>query len=223
MILQILLAIYSKFITFCPLTYLLRLASSRGDFVPKKYDQQGLDCYKLYNNEILTQTNQSGLGVALDSSEDLKITAVGQADDTALLSNNLFKLHLLLYLVLEYCKKYNVQLSFSKNKLLQISPPGKSSFNPYNPVKIKDKNIEFVNQAEHVGIIRSVEGNMPHILTRISSIRKALGSLSSCGLSKGHRTNPLFLLRILTLYGIPLLMSGLGSVFLSIKETALID
>ena len=95
------------------------------------YDQQGLeqggvsssDCYKLYNNEILTLTNQSGLGVALDSSEDLKIAAVGQADDTALISNNLLKLHLLLYLVLEYCKKYNGQLTYSKTKLLQENHP----------------------------------------------------------------------------------------------------
>ena len=39
-----------------------------------------------------------GLGVALDNSEDLKITAVGKADDTALISNNLLTLFSTAYL-----------------------------------------------------------------------------------------------------------------------------
>ena len=74
------------------------------------------DCYKLYNNEILTLAQESKLGVKLNNS--LTISAVGQADDTAVVSNDLQKLKHLLHLVLDYCTKYNVTLSPSKTKLV---------------------------------------------------------------------------------------------------------
>ena len=63
------------------------------------YDQQGLeqggvsssDCYKLYNNDSLIQAQASNLGVEMGGS--LVLSAVGQADDTVLLSNDLQKLN----------------------------------------------------------------------------------------------------------------------------------
>ena len=59
------------------------------------YDDHGLeqggasssDCYKLYNNEVLDVAQDSKLGVQLNKS--LTVSAVGQADDTVILSNNL--------------------------------------------------------------------------------------------------------------------------------------
>ena len=195
------------------------------------YDEQGLeqggvassDLYKLYNNEVLSLAQRSGLGVDLGGPQLHPVSAVGQADDTVIVSNDLFKLEMILHLVLSYCKKYNVKLSSSKTKLLQICPPRQDSFIPYNPIKIDDKTISFVSQAEHVGVIRSVDGNMPNILSRIASFKKALGAITSCGLARGQRTNPTVSLRILSLYGTPVLMSGLGSLLLSSTETAMID
>ena len=180
------------------------------------------DCYKLYNNEILTLAQESKLGVKLNNS--LTISAVGQADDTAVVSNDLQNLRHLLHLVLDYCTKYNVTLSPSKTKLVRISPPRHHKFVPYNPISIAGITIDFVPEAEHVGVIRSEEGNnMSNILKRISSFKKALGAVTSCGLARGHRTNPVAALRILSLYGSPVLMSGLGSLFLSLKEVSIVD
>ena len=192
-------------------------------------DEQGLeqggvsssDCYKLYNNEVLTLAQDSQMGVDLSST--LTISAVGQADDTALISNDLFKLRQILHLVIEYCTKFNVVLSSTKTKLLRVTPPRQKDFVPYNPIKIDGVNIEFVSQAEHVGVIRSVDGNMPNILNRISCFKKALGAISSCGLARGLRSNPAASLRILSIFGTPVLMSGLASLYLSSKETATVD
>ena len=75
------------------------------------------DLYKQYNNELLRIVQSTNLGVPLGSSV---VSAVGQADDTGLLSNNLYRLNHILQLALEYCVKYNVQLCQSKTKLLQI-------------------------------------------------------------------------------------------------------
>ena len=88
---------------------------------------------------------------------------------------------------------------------------------------INGKQIEFVEQAEHVGVIRSTEGNLPNLLQRISSFKRSLGSMISCGLSKGRRSNPAASLRILTIYSTPVLMSGLASLVLSDSEVSAID
>ena len=179
------------------------------------------DYYKIYNNEILTLTQESGLGVRLNDS--LTISAVGQADDTAVVSNDLQKLKLLLQLVLDYCAKFNVTLSTSKTKLVQILPPRHHKFVPYNPISIEGTTINFATEAEHVGVIRSAEGNMPNTLDRLTSFKKALGAISSCGLARGSRANPVASLRVLSLYGTPVLMKGLGSLFLSRKDISLVD
>ena len=192
-------------------------------------DEQGLeqgglpssDCYKLYNNKLLDQAQQSSLGVEL--SKDLIVSAVGQADDTALLSDDLLKLLLILQLALDYCEKYNVELSPSKTKLMQIVPPRKSTFVPYNPIKMFNKCIDFVEQAEHVGVLRSSDGNLPNLLQMFASFKKALGSIISCGLARRSRSNPSASLRILSLYGTPVLMSGLASLVLSPKEISSVD
>ena len=193
------------------------------------HDEHGLeqggvpssDCYKLYNNENLIQAQKTKLGVGMGGS--LVISAVGQADDTALLSNCLLKLSLILQLILQYCLKYNVQLSPPKTKLLKITPARQHTMEPYNPISINGEQIEFVEQAEHVGVIRSTEGNLPNLLQRISSFKRSLGSMISCGLSKGRRSNPAASLRILTIYSTPVLMSGLASLVLSDSEVSAID
>ena len=84
------------------------------------YYEQGLEqggvsnsaCYKIYNNELLNLVQDSKLGVKMCNV--FVLSTVGQADDTVLLSNDLYKLNHILQLCLSYCQKYNVQLSPSK-------------------------------------------------------------------------------------------------------------
>ena len=193
------------------------------------YDEQGLeqggvsssDCYKIYNNDLLQQSQASELGV--DLHRELVLSAVGQADDTVLMSNDINKLHHILQLCLSYCQKYNVELSPSKTKLMIITPSKKNIFIPHNPIYIAGKHIDFVEEAEHVGVLRSVQGNLPNIIQRIASFKKALGALVSCGLARGRRTNPAVCLRILSIYGTPVLLSGLASLVLTSSEVSCID
>ena len=64
---------------------------------------------------------------------------------------------------------------------------------------------------------------MPNIQRRITSFKNSLGKLVSCGLARGHRSNPAASIRIMGIYSTPVLMSGLGSLVLSAKENAIID
>ena len=61
---------------------------------------------------------------------------------------------------------------------------------PLNPIVINDQQINFTNEAEHVGVLRSTEGNLPHILNRIIMHKRQLGSLMFTGIERNHRGNP---------------------------------
>ena len=120
------------------------------------------DLYKLYNNELLKNTQKSKLGIQLRNG--LVISSVGQADDTVLAANKLANLSNLLILTQDYCNKYSVGLSHSKTKLIRFTRLHDTDMEMMNPIVIKGKQITFSSSAEHVGILRSTEGNLPNII-----------------------------------------------------------
>ena len=186
------------------------------------FEQGGInsgDFYKLYNNEQLNRAQSSCLGVDLGSGI---ISGVGQADDVILSSNDLNSLGLLARLTEEYCSEYRVKLVAPKTKLLAMYNANHEVLIRYakltNRISIDGLKVELVDEAEHVGVLRSTHGNMPHILNRISCHKKALASIGCVGMSLSQRVNPAANLRIHTLYAVPILYSGLASLVLKPKE-----
>ena len=179
--------------------------------------------YKLANNFQLNVAQDSKLGVDLGSAI---VSCIGQADDSVLLANDIHSLQNLLLLTLEYCEKYSVTLVPEKTKLLAFCPSGSELLVDYakiiSPVNINGSYIPFSDSAEHVGIVRSIHGNRPNILSPLSAHRKAVFSVLPSGLARGHRGNPAAGFRIERLYGIPVLLSGLATMVLSTPEIALI-
>ena len=74
--------------------------------------------YKVFNNEQLVIAQGSGLGTSVSV---IPVAAVGQADYTTLVSNDIHQLQCLLDLSLLYCERHQVQLSAEKTKLLVFS------------------------------------------------------------------------------------------------------
>ena len=179
------------------------------------------DLYKLYNNELLKTTQKSSLGVPLRKSQ--VISSVGQADDTVLTANKLANLSNLLVLTKDYCDKYSVTLCPDKTKLVRLTRVADTDMEMMNAIVITGTQIPFSDCAEHVGILRSTEGNLPHIMKRITSHKKALGAVMFAGLAQLHRANPAVGLKIERIYGNPVLMSGLASLVLSGPEQTLLD
>ena len=93
----------------------------------------------------------------------------------------------------------------------------------FSPVNINGVKIKFKDNAEHVGIIRSVSGNLPNIIQRISAHKKAVGAVLSNGLAKHHSANPAARLKVEQIYGTPVLLSGLGSLVLKKPEQSQIS
>ena len=92
-----------------------------------------------------------------------------------------------------------------------------------NPIKVNNETIEFVDNAEHVGMLRSNAGNHPTILARFKAHRQALASVLHVGLARGHRGNPAAGFKVHQLYGTPVLMSGLAPLLLSKSEITIIE
>ena len=81
----------------------------------------------------------------------------------------------------------------------------------------------FSTCAEHVGVLRSVEGgNMPHVLARLSAHIRAVRSIAPAGVARAHNGNPAASLRLERLYGCPVLLSGLASLALTSAEVAVV-
>ena len=192
-------------------------------------DQHGLeqgginsgDLYKIYNNDLLAKVQDSKQGVSLG--DGLIISCVGQADDVCLLSNDLHSLSNLLHLTLSYCKQYHIQLCADKTKLLKIDRGNSDIFSFFNPLTIFDQKINFTTQAEHVGVVRSPAGNLPHLLSRICAHKKSKAALLSSGVARRHRGNIAAALKLHSMYSLPVLLSGIPSLILSSSELNIID
>ena len=83
--------------------------------------------------------------------------------------------------------------------------------------------MNFVEKAEHVGVLRSSSGNLPHISNRIACHKRALAAVLPVGLARGHRGNPAASIIISNIYATPVLFSGLSSLVLKTTETALLN
>ena len=178
------------------------------------------DQYKLYNNEQASLAQLSRLGVTV---RNQTISCITLADDGVLLSNSIRNLHHLLFLTIQYCKKYRVELVPDKTKLLVFARNNDTEQVLYpkliSSISINAELIGFSEEAEHLGIIRSSSStNMANILSRLSSYKKQLHSLLPAGLAVHHHTNPAARLRTERLYAVPVLLSGLGALVLSKPE-----
>ena len=155
------------------------------------------------------------------------ISAIGLADDTTLLSNCLYSLQNLLQLTLNFCDKYHVQLCIEKTKLVSIATPAMSTtvdlMKLVSPVNINGTEVEFVDTAEHVGVLRNTTSNLPNLFNRISAHRKALNAVLHTGIARHHRGNPVASLRVERLHGMPVLLSGLGALLLLKTELDMVD
>ena len=91
------------------------------------------------------------------------------------------------------------------------------------PITLNGMKVDFVDCAEHVGLARSTLGNSVPLFTRISAHKKALGAVLHSGMARGHRGNPAASLRVVQLYGAPVLLSGIAALVLSKPDETIID
>ena len=90
-------------------------------------------------------------------------------------------------------------------------------------IEIDSVPIKFVDNTEHVGVVRSVHGNLPHIQNRVSSHIKALFSVLPSGLARNQYANPASSLRIQSIFANPVLFSGISALILKKSELEILQ
>ena len=175
--------------------------------------------------QLLT-TQASGLGI--DMAGVVHVASIGQADNVALISQDLHKLKFLLQLVVNFAATHHTTLVPEKTKLLCYSPSARTLVTSYwsaaAPIQLGDLTIHPTNQAEHVGIVRSPEsGATASLVARLSAHTRALYSTLPAGLARGHYGNPAAALRVERMFGAPVLLSGLASLVLSTADFRALD
>jgi hypothetical protein len=181
--------------------------------------------YNLANSPELTVTQQSMLGVIMGS---VHVASIGQADDLAFTSNTIDGIQGLLYLAMELANKHHNVKVPEKTKLLCYTPRGQGPHTRYwmdvAPLQMSGKTVPFVDQAEHVGILRSTKaGNLASIMNRTTAHHRAIYSVLPAGLARGHHGSPAAALHVEQMYGLPVLLSGLASLVLSKTEQDTLD
>ena len=88
-----------------------------------------------------------------------------------------------------------------KTKLLCYTPKGQQAATSYwqsiSPIAMFDNHIAFSRQAEHVGILRSVDpGAMAAVLALVAAHTRALHGVLPGGMARGHCGNPAATLKI---------------------------
>ena len=92
-----------------------------------------------------------------------------------------------------------------------------------NPIKINDQTIPYADTAEHVGLVRSSQGNLVTLHSRFIAHRKAVAGVLHTGVARGHRGNPAVGLKVHQLYGTPVLLSGIAPLVLLKQELSLVE
>ena len=91
------------------------------------------------------------------------------------------------------------------------------------PVNIDGTKVNFVEEAKHVAVTRSTMGNLPHLINRFASHKKAISAVAPMGLSRRRKVNPAASIRIQKIYGTPVLLSGIPSLVLKQSEISLVN
>ena len=86
----------------------------------------------------------------------------------------------------------NLQVDYAKNTV---------------PIKINDESIDFSDAAEHVGMVRSVSGNLPTILARFTAHKNSIGAVLHTGMARSHRGNPAASLHVHEVYAVSVVIS----------------
>ena len=71
-------------------------------------------------------------------------------------------------------------------------------------------------------MLRATSGNHLTILARFTAHNRALGGVLHTGIARGHRGNPAASLHVNSVYGTPVLLSGLAPLVLTKPEVTMI-
>ncbi len=105
------------------------------------------------------------------------------ADDLLVMSDSVEKLQLLLNIIENYCKKYEIKINANKSQYIRIGPKNKNK-RTHKKLKLNGDEISEVNKIKYLGVwINSKLNCSDHIEERRSNTIKAFNALRKTGIT----------------------------------------
>ena len=164
------------------------------------------DLYKLYNNDLFERLQIPGVGCHIG---EISCVAPGCADDVAILTENKRILQLLVDIAVDFSSLERFLLQPVKSVLLQILQYARRSPPDDTAITMKGQAMPIVEEAMHVGILRSADSQETAVSHNIQKARRTVYSLMGSGLHGENGLDPETSIHLLQTYVLPVLVYGL--------------
>lgn len=166
------------------------------------------DLYKLYGNRQLDRLTELGIGFHLG---EICCVAPTAADDMALAASTLTALQTLVNMSVDYSLMENYLLQPVKSVILAVLNEGNASrsINTDISVFMNGERMPVVNEAMHMGILRSADSQESTVKNNMDKARRTIYCLMGAGLHGGNGLDPDTSIHILQIYVLPILVYGL--------------
>ena len=164
------------------------------------------DLYKLYNNDLFERLQIPGVGCHIG---EISCVAPGCADDVAILTENKRILQLLVDIAVDFSSLERFLLQPVKSVLLQILQYARRSPPDDTVITMKGQAMPIVEEAMHVGILRSADSQETAVSHNIQKARRTVYSLMGSGLHGENGLDPETSIHLLQTYVLSVLVYGL--------------
>ena len=175
------------------------------------------DLYKLYGNGLFDRLQLPGIGCHIG---EISCVAPGCADDVALLAENKRILQLLVDIAVDFSGMERFLLQPIKSVLLQILNHLRRAHTDDTVVTMKEQPMPVVEEAMHMGILRSADTQESAVSHNIQKARRTVYSLMGSGLHGENGLDPETSIHLLQTYVLPVLVYGLEVV---LPKTTLVE
>ena len=167
------------------------------------------DLYKLYINPLLDRLETSGLGFKIGN---ISVSNTACADDIVLISEIPDEAQTLVNMATDFAFMEGYQLQLTKSVVINMSSKKNQTYNSKSPLQIGSNNMPFVDNAVHLGIIRttSLRGNTTtNVDENIKKARRSAYGLFSSGFHGYNGLDVDTMLQLYKIYILPVLLYGL--------------
>jgi hypothetical protein len=172
----------------------------------KVYDR--VDFCNLYINPFLDRLETSGLGLKIGN---ISVSNTSCADEIVLISEIPDEAQTLVNMATDFAFMEGYKLQPTKSVVINVSSKKNQTYNSKSPLQMGSNNMPLVDNAVHLGIIRttSLKGNTITNVENINKARRSVYGLFSSGFHSYNGLDVDTMLHLYKIYILPVLLCGL--------------
>ena len=170
--------------------------------------------FSVYVEDLITEIERTPYGTLING---IKTGVIMYADDLLVMSDSVEKLQLLLNIIENYCKNFEIKINANKTQYIRIGPKNNKN-QSHTKLKLNNDEITEVSKIKYLGVwINSKLNSSDHIDERRSNTVKAFNALRKTGITD-FCVNPDVKSFMYKVYCRPILFYGIENMNLSQQD-----